>query len=208
MKVSCGPFRQEFHAYAAILHDIGKLGIKDEVLCKKGKLTDEEYKHVQGHAKITYEILSKMYFEEKLKNVPRIAAFHHEKFNGKGYYAGISGTDIPLGSRIIAIADVFDAITSQRHYRERMAFNQVLDILKNDADNHFDSKIIDKFFEINFAKIVKILTFKSENPLTNSELADFSKFNLNDFYLILNKDKSLLTADEKQIIDLFTRVYI
>ncbi|MEI8388378.1 MAG: HD domain-containing phosphohydrolase [bacterium] len=199
---------KEIFEYAAILHDIGKLGIKDEVLCKKGKLTDEEYKHVQGHAKITYEILSKMYFEEKLKNVPQIAAFHHEKFNGKGYYTGISGTDIPLGSRIIAIADVFDAITSQRHYRERMAFNQVLDILKNDADNHFDSKIIDKFFEINLAKIVKILTFKSENPLTISELSDFSKFNLNDFYLILNKDKPLLTADEKQIIDLFTRVYI
>jgi len=198
---------KEVLEYAAILHDIGKLGIRDEVLCKKGKLTDEEYMHIQEHPKITYEILSKMYFEEKFKNVPKIAALHHEKFNGTGYYKGIAGKAIPLESRIIAVADVFDAITSQRHYRDRMPFKQALNILKSDSGTHFDNHIINKFFEINLSKIIKILTHKSEESLTPSELTKFEKLNLNDFYLILNKEESMLTPEEKQIFELFEKFY-
>ncbi len=93
-------------------------------------MTDEEYKHIQEHSRITYEILDKNVFWRKFKKVPEIAASHHEKYNGKGYHKGLVGEDIPLGGRIIAVADVFDAITSKRHYRDRMPFKQVLNILK------------------------------------------------------------------------------
>lgn len=198
---------REVLEYAAILHDIGKLGIRDEVLCKEGKLSDEEYKHIQEHSKITYEILNKMYFEEKLKDVPEIAAFHHEKFNGQGYYKGLAGNNIPFGSRIIAVADVFDAITSKRHYRDRMPFGKVLEILKNDAGLHFDKEIIDKFFEINLSMIVRILISRAECPLTAAEMDILSQYNINDIYLSLNKEETALLKEEQSLVDLFLRHY-
>ena len=114
---------------AAILHDIGKIGIKDSVLQKEGKLTPEEYAHIQEHAKITHDILSKIYNTKDTEQISAIASSHHEKFNGTGYYQGLSGENIPLGGRILAVADVFDAITSKRHYRDKMPIEKVIDII-------------------------------------------------------------------------------
>ena len=94
------------------MHDIGKIGIKDSVLQKEGKLTDEEYEHIKEHAYLTHVILSKVYYSGEYKDIATIAASHHEKFDGTGYWQKLRGYDIPLGGRILAIADVFDAITS------------------------------------------------------------------------------------------------
>jgi HD-GYP domain-containing protein (c-di-GMP phosphodiesterase class II) len=119
--------------YAAMLHDIGKIGIREEVLTKDGRLTIDEYLHIQEHAKFTYEILKHIHFPKHLVNVPHIAATHHEKVDGTGYFRGLKGEEIPLSGRIVALSDVFDAISSLRHYRSRMPFDKVLKIIRKDV---------------------------------------------------------------------------
>ena len=118
--LDCDEKYKEIVEKAAILHDIGKIGIRDSVLQKEGKLTDEEYKHIQEHVKITHDILEKIHTSEDFKQITEIACSHHEKYDGSGYYRHLSGEDIPYGGRILAVADVFDAITSKRHYRDKM----------------------------------------------------------------------------------------
>jgi response regulator RpfG family c-di-GMP phosphodiesterase len=102
--------------YAGLLHDIGKIGIKDAVLLKDGPFTPEERAEMNDHPAKTRSILDKFHFPKRLRPVPVIAAYHHEKIDGKGYPYGLSGERLPLGSRILAVADVFDALTSRRDY--------------------------------------------------------------------------------------------
>lgn len=192
---------------SATLHDIGKLGVKDCVLCKEGKLTDEEYKHIQEHARITYEILNKLYFEDKFSNIPEIAASHHEKFNGSGYYRGLKGDEIPLGGRVIAIADVFDAITSKRHYRDRMPFDKVLDILRKDSGSHFDGKLVDEFFKINLLKIITVLSSRNDEIITEKEESIFRLYSLSDLHIILQKAESERTEENKKVLASFEKHY-
>jgi|GEM_PF-152635 len=143
--------------YASLLHDIGKIGIKEDVLKKDGRLTEKEYRHIQNHVMYTHEILKNVHFERHLRQVPEIAASHHEKVDGSGYHRGLSGSDIHLSGRILAIADVFDAITSRRHYRNRMAFDRVLSIMQRDAGTHFDAECVDTFFRIPLYQIGNVL---------------------------------------------------
>lgn len=197
--------------YAALLHDFGKIGIRDSVLCKEGKLTDEEHTHIREHAKLTYDILSKMYFEDKIKDVPEIAASHHEKYNGSGYFRKLAGQDIPLGGRILAVSDVFDAITSKRHYRDRMAFNNVLDILKKDSGSHFDEKIVNVFFNLKLDKILTILSSWEEYSNNNDDNIDniktFMNYSLEEFHQIILKDESERADQEKFLLETFNKVY-
>ena len=92
---------------AAILHDIGKIGIRDSVLQKDGKLTDEEYKHIQEHVKITHNILNKIYMSSDFRIITEMACSHHEKWDGTGYYRHLQGEEITLGGRILAVADAY-----------------------------------------------------------------------------------------------------
>lgn len=193
--------------YAALLHDFGKIGIRDNVLLKEGKLTDEEYKHIQEHAFLTYEILKKMYFTGKFEKVPEIASSHHEKYDGSGYYRGIKGEKIPLGGRILAIADVFDAITSKRHYRERMPFLQVLNILRKDSGTHFDGKLVDEFFKINLAQIFEILVSNFNKHLTKKDTNLFLQYSINDLYNILIKNELERTKEENYLLNIFKKYY-
>ncbi|OGI00424.1 MAG: hypothetical protein A2Y25_11760 [Candidatus Melainabacteria bacterium GWF2_37_15] len=193
--------------HAALLHDIGKIGIRDSVLCKQGKLTEEEYSHIQQHASITYEILNNMFFEEKLKDVPEIAASHHEKVDGSGYFRKLKGEEIYLGGRILAVSDVFDAITSKRHYRDRMPFVNVLNILKKDAGVHFDVNVIDNFFNLSIFKILSILLFKEDYTLTESMQELFKKYTLNDFHTVLLKEEAKRNKEEKQVVEIFENLY-
>lgn len=192
---------------AALLHDFGKIGIKDSVLCKKGKLTDEEYQHIQQHASITYEILKNMYFMEKFKDVPMIASSHHEKYNGKGYFKGLKGEEIPLGGRILAVADVFDALTSDRHYRCRVPFAQVLDILKTDSWSHFDGNIVNEFFKLNVKQIFQILIPEHNSIISTNDKKILYKITLEMLYKILKKPESDITNKEKNIVSVFEKYY-
>jgi HD-GYP domain-containing protein (c-di-GMP phosphodiesterase class II) len=131
--------------YAAMLHDYGKIGVDDAVLKKPGALTAEEYEHIKLHPRYTHEILSKIDFPPELADLPMVAASHHERMDGAGYPFGLAGTAIPLGGRIIAVADVYDSLTRKRHYREPMPLPEVLAHLEEGRGDRFDPDVLDAF---------------------------------------------------------------
>jgi HD-GYP domain-containing protein (c-di-GMP phosphodiesterase class II) len=193
--------------YAALLHDFGKIGVKDSVLCKEGKLTKEEYLLIQDHVKITYDLLKDMYFEEKLKNVPEIASSHHEKYDGSGYFRGLTGDNIPLGGRILAVADVFDAITSKRHYRERMPIQNALGIIRKDAGTHFDPQVVDKFFEISLEKVFQTLIDHDEYSASQDEIDLLRQHCFNDIFQIVSKEEQNRNNNENLLYETFNKFY-
>lgn len=130
---------------AALLHDYGKIGIKDSVLKKEGKLDIEERKEIETHTTKTRKILEQINFEGIYTEVPYIAECHHEKIDGSGYPKGLKGEDIPLGAKIIAVADFFEAITSKRHYRDPMPTDIAFQLLNEEGKIHFDKKVIEAF---------------------------------------------------------------
>jgi putative two-component system response regulator len=131
--------------FTAPMHDIGKLGVPDSILLKPGKLTDEEFDEMKKHTVYGAKILegSKHNF---IKMAALIAISHHEKWNGRGYPNGIAGDDIPVEGRIVALADVFDALSSKRCYKPPFPLEKVLDIIKTDTGTHFDPKVTEAFF--------------------------------------------------------------
>src|SRR5262245_57560333 len=131
--------------YAGLLHDYGKIGVRDDVLLKPAQLTPEEYEHVKQHPIHTYRLLSKMRFPEELADVPLVAASHHERWDGTGYPRGLQGEQIPLGSRIVAVADAYDAITEERCYNAPMTARQALEELTTRSGTCFDPEVIGAF---------------------------------------------------------------
>ncbi|MBU0697992.1 MAG: GAF domain-containing protein [Proteobacteria bacterium] len=127
---------------AALLHDYGKLGTDDNILKKPSKLTTEESDHIKQHVLNTRSILGKMYFMRKYRDVPLIAACHHERLDGSGYMDGLKGHDIPFMAKVIAVADVYEALTAQRHYRKALSSEDAFEILKQDAGTKFDKNIV------------------------------------------------------------------
>ncbi len=190
---------------AATLHDIGKIGIRDSVLQKEGKLTDEEYAHIQKHVEITHNILQKIHMSEDFKLVTEIACSHHEKFNGMGYYRKIAGTNIPLGGRILAIADVFDAITSKRHYRDKMPMVNVLKIFVTDNNSHFDKSIVDEFLAIPTDKIVGVFLTENHLQLNDDDRKILNSYSMQNLYDILNKES--LSDEETKFVEMFQHYY-
>ena len=143
--------------YAAPMHDVGKIGIPDSILMKPGKLTEEEFDLMKIHTTIGAKILANS--KSKILQVAeQIALSHHEKWNGKGYPLGLSGDDIPLAGRIVALADVFDALTSKRPYKNPFPVKVAIDIIKKERGQHFDPDVVDIFLE----NIDEILKIKSE----------------------------------------------
>ena len=127
---------------SAILHDYGKIGIDDAVLKKNGKLTSEEYGHIQQHSRMTHDILEKIHFARKYRNVPNIAAAHHECLDGSGYPWGLTSDEIPFMSKIITVADVFEALTADRHYRKAMTAEMAFTILDKGIGSQFDANVV------------------------------------------------------------------
>ncbi|MCR5734593.1 MAG: HD domain-containing protein [Lachnospiraceae bacterium] len=136
---------------SAPLHDIGKISIPDAILNKPGKLCDEEFEIMKTHTTAGEDIIEKAkqtldnadYFGEA-KN---LALYHHEKWDGRGYPKGLSGEDIPLSARVMAVADVFDALVSKRIYKPAMPFEKAMGIIEKDAGTHFDPKVAEVFIE-------------------------------------------------------------
>jgi len=131
--------------YAALLHDYGKIGVDDAVLRKPSSLTPEEYEHVKKHARYTFDILSKITFPAKFRDLPLMAATHHERWDGKGYPWELEGEDIPIAGRIIAIADVYDSLTRKRHYRSPMPAEEVVAYLMEGSGTRFDPEVLEAF---------------------------------------------------------------
>ncbi|RJR30716.1 MAG: response regulator [Desulfobacteraceae bacterium] len=140
--------------YASPMHDVGKIGIPDSILMKPGKLSEQEWEIMKKHVIIGEKILANSE-AEVIKMGAQIAISHHEKWNGQGYPKGLSGKQIPLCGRISAVADVFDALTSQRPYKKAMPLEKTLDIMKEGRGSHFDPDIIDVFLE-NMDDILRI----------------------------------------------------
>lgn len=131
---------------AAPMHDIGKIGIPDQILLKPGKLDPEEWEIMKSHAQIGADILSGD-DSELLLMAREIALTHHEKWDGSGYPNGLAGQSIPLVGRITAIADVFDALTSDRPYKKGWPLEKALDFIKEQDGRHFDPEIVARFME-------------------------------------------------------------
>ena len=203
--LDCDEKFKEIVEKAAILHDIGKIGIRDSVLQKEGKLTDEEYKHIQEHVRITHDILEKIHTSDDFKQITEIACSHHEKFDGSGYYRHLSGENIPFGGRILAVADVFDAITSKRHYRDKMPIQNVIDILISGKDKHFDGKLVDMFLKIPTDKIIKVFLTENHNSFKDEDKKLLSKYNLFDIHEFIVNDNA--TEEQKHFVDLFNFYY-
>ncbi len=137
---------------AATLHDVGKIKISDVILNKPGKFTLEEYEIMKKHApyggEIVKDILGKNADEELLQIARNVARYHHEKWDGSGYPEGLKGEEIPLCARIMAVADVFDALVSKRVYKDAMMMDKAFQILARDAGRHFDPEIVEVFIKI------------------------------------------------------------
>ena len=137
--------------HSAPLHDVGKIKVSDVILNKPGRLTDEEFKAMQNHTRAGGEIIDKaitVVGEESgyLTEAKNLANYHHEKWNGKGYPSGLAGEDIPLSARVMAVADVFDALVSRRSYKEPFSVDEAFDIIRKDSGTHFDPLIVKAFF--------------------------------------------------------------
>lgn len=126
----------------AFLHDVGKIGISDNILLKPGRLSEEEFATMRTHVLLGVDIIAK---SKWLLGAREVVEFHHEKFNGSGYMRGLRGEEIPVNARIFAVVDVFDALTSRRPYKEPFSFEETMAILRRDSGSHFDPRILDAF---------------------------------------------------------------
>jgi len=143
----CGleSYEADLIAMASPMHDIGKVGIPDSILNKKGRLTEEEFEVMKTHAQIGYEMLK--HSERPIMRTAAIIALgHHEKWDGSGYPQGLAGKDINLYSRITALADVFDALGSDRCYKKAWEDEDIFELLEKQSGKHFDPTLVDMFF--------------------------------------------------------------
>lgn len=131
--------------YAALFHDIGKIGVPDQILLKKDKLTDEEFDTIKAHPDIGVNILKEVDF---VKDALPLIKHHHEKYGARGYPDNLNGMDIPLGSRIIAIADSYDAMTTDRPYRKGLSHESAVEEIDRNRGLQFDSDLVDVFMQI------------------------------------------------------------
>ena len=137
---------------SAPLHDIGKIHVPDAVLNKPGRLTDEEFRQIQEHTTAGGEIIDRAIASVSedsgyLREARNLAVSHHEKWNGKGYPLGLKGEEIPLSARIMAVADVFDALVSRRSYKAPFPIEKAIDIIRSDAGTHFDANVVKAFLD-------------------------------------------------------------
>ena len=132
---------------AAPMHDTGKIGIPDAILKKPGKLDEEEWKVMKTHASLGHGIL-KQSSAPLFQLAAEIALNHHEKWDGSGYPNGLSAEEIPESARIVAVADVFDALSMKRSYKEAWPLTKILDFLKQNAGSHFDNRLLEAFMDI------------------------------------------------------------
>jgi putative two-component system response regulator len=147
----------EMLLYASPMHDVGKIGIPDAILLKPGNFEPNEWEIMKSHVEIGADILSTR-DSPLMEMAYSIALSHHEKWNGSGYPQGLTGTDIPIEGRIAAIADVFDALTSERPYKKAWPVEKAVDLLKKESGAHFDPELVEKFLE----KLPMVLDVRDE----------------------------------------------
>jgi putative nucleotidyltransferase with HDIG domain len=191
--------------YAGLMHDLGKIEIKEEILRKEGSLTTEEYHEIQTHARGTFTLLSKFKFKNGLVDVPVIASSHHERFDGNGYPRALKGENIPQLARVLAVADVLDAITSKRHYRSAMSIQNALAIMKREAGGHFDPACITALFKTNVGSFVKIHMAEHLDKLDAVDLVPLETMTLDELFNVC--EQGTPTAAQMESLRTFHKYY-
>ncbi|MDD5073290.1 MAG: diguanylate cyclase [Candidatus Omnitrophica bacterium] len=130
---------------ASILHDLGKIGISENILLKKGKLTKKEFDEIRKHPQIAVDILRPI---QSLQGVIPMIYYHHERWDGGGYLNGLKGDEIPIGARIIAVSDVYEALTSDRPYRKAFSRDEAIKMVRESSGTQFDPKVVDAFLKV------------------------------------------------------------
>ena len=189
--VTDDPKKLEKMYYASLMHDIGKIGIPDSILLKPGKLTPDEFEVIMRHPEIAYDILRNT-DHKLLKTARKIAYTHHEKWDGSGYPEGLTGEMIPIEGRIVAIADVFDALMSDRVYKDAYSLEKTIDIMADGKNQHFDGELLDIFFD----NIDSIISFRKDIA---REFAEFDSNQIAEHFFKLEIDfDKLAGADEPE----------
>lgn len=177
---------------AAPMHDLGKIAVDDTILRKPGKFTNEEYNIMKTHAEkgaaIVENLLKDIEDPELVTIAKNIANYHHEFWNGSGYPKHLQGTEIPFEARIMAIADVYDALVSQRCYKEKISCNDAYDIIINSMGTHFDPNLktyfincreeLEKYYNSALADQTKEDIFETDQDKDETSLSDADKDNL------------------------------
>ncbi|MBI5418893.1 MAG: HD-GYP domain-containing protein, partial [Deltaproteobacteria bacterium] len=140
-------------AIGALLHDVGKIGLPDQVLLKQGELTEKERDEVRRHPELGATLIDRIPF---LAGAREIVLAHHEKYDGSGYPKGLAGEDIPIGGRIFAVADVFDALTTDRPYRPALSYREAAESIAKESGSHFDPAAVAVFLKIEYADWAQI----------------------------------------------------
>ncbi len=190
--------------YSAMMHDYGKIGVPEAILWKNGRLTASEFACVQQHARFTHDLLANLPFKGQMASIPFVASCHHEKLDGSGYYRGLKGDEIPYLARIIAVADVFDALTSERHYRNRMPIDKVSEIMLTGRGNHFEPEYVDKFFKLPSSEVIAVMESERGQPIP-AEAKQFSSITwqrLTDLMMGARAKKT-----EQGLTQTFTEIY-
>ncbi|MBT8342291.1 MAG: response regulator [Desulfatitalea sp.] len=168
--MGCSEEEQDILNVAGLLHDIGKIGIRDEILLKPGRLDADEYRIIQQHPIIGCEIMGQLGLWTREKHIVR---GHHERFDGTGYPDRLAGRQIPLLARILSVADVYDAIASDRAYRARMSEEKILEIMYGGAGTQFDPEIIEVFRNLyESGELEEALSTECDPPASQADPAD------------------------------------
>jgi len=152
---------QWFLKLGVLMHDIGKMGVPDSILLKKGPLTAEEKKEMEKHPVYARELLLGISFLQPVLDIPYC---HHERWDGTGYPQGLKGKEIPLGARIFAVADVWDALISKRRYHEAWTVDKVCEHIVQRSGTHFDPEVVKRFLELDLCKF-QLGVFPEVEPL-------------------------------------------
>jgi putative nucleotidyltransferase with HDIG domain len=198
--------QMEIIRFAGLLHDIGKIGVPEVVLFKDRKLSEDEYEIIKRHANLTRSILNKIHFLKKYRTIPEIAASHHERIDGKGYPEGLNGDDIPLGGKILAVADAFDALTSRKPYQDRMELDEVMEIIEKDTGTAFEPFVVYNFKFIRLNKLILILEYGHTEEMDKQELKILEPYSLSDIIEI--RTKAGKSASELEVENVFMRYYM
>ena len=161
-KMALSPTEVSQIELAGLLHDIGMIGVTEEILNKTQKLSDEEYEKIKMHVHYSVKILEDI---KQLSEITEIIKYHHEYYNGCGYPFGLKGEEIPLGSRIIAIADAYDAMVSNRAYRKSLTSDEAVKVLQQSAGKQFDPNLVELFVEILPDALAEIQQYESKHPV-------------------------------------------